>query len=97
MHARFPGAYVLILRGTAGRFTSEDLEIDFTAATLAGLRLVVDLDALEYGGKHLLYLLIDARLTSGIKLVGPLSPSLKRRFDTAGVTTRFTLTSALAA
>ncbi|MFC7795361.1 hypothetical protein [Streptomyces cinereoruber] len=83
VHARFPGAYILMLRGTADRFTSEDLEIDFAAATLAGLRLVVDLGALEYGDEHLLYLLIDARLTSGIELVGPLSPSLKRRFDTA--------------
>ncbi|MFC8290684.1 hypothetical protein ACFUJ0_24985 [Streptomyces sp. NPDC057242] len=47
MHARFPVAYVLMLRGAADMFTAEALDVDFAAATMTGSRLVVDLGALE--------------------------------------------------
>ncbi|MFJ3819424.1 STAS domain-containing protein [Streptomyces sp. NPDC090056] len=101
LHARFPSAYVLTLRGTADMFTAEDLDVDFAAATTTGPRLVVDLGALEYGDETLLGLLLDAHRTHGVELVGPLSPSFQRRLDTTGITGWFTihptLTSALAA
>ncbi|MEV7673019.1 anti-sigma factor antagonist [Streptomyces sp. NPDC088752] len=98
-HARFPGAYVLILRGTADMFTAEDLDVDFAAATMTGLRLVVDLGALEHGDETLLNLLLDAHRARGVELVGPLAPGFRRRLDTAGIadwfTVRPTLTCAL--
>ncbi|MER8267972.1 STAS domain-containing protein [Streptomyces griseus] len=97
VHAPFPGAYVLTLRGTADVTTCAALEDDFATATATGLRLIVDLAALEHGDESLLGLLINAHRTTGIELVGPLSPSFRRRLDTAGITGWFTIRPTLTA
>ncbi|MER8261766.1 hypothetical protein [Streptomyces albidoflavus] len=52
--------------------------------------------SLEHGDENLLGLLIDARRTHGVELIGPLSPSFQRRLYTAGVTHWFTIHPALA-
>ncbi|MFD4543595.1 STAS domain-containing protein [Streptomyces bauhiniae] len=97
LHAPFPSAYVLTLRGTVNAIAGEDLEDDFARAADSGLPLIVDLGALEFGDETLLGHLITARRTAGIELVGPLCPSFQRRLDTAGVTNWFTIHPSLAA
>ncbi|MEU0759353.1 STAS domain-containing protein [Streptomyces microflavus] len=97
VHAPFPGAYVLMLRGTADVCACEDLEDDFARATRSGLPLIVDLGALEFGDENLLGLLINARRAESAELVGPLSPSFRRRLDTTGVTAWFTVHPTLGA
>ncbi|WP_406251917.1 STAS domain-containing protein [Streptomyces cyaneofuscatus] len=91
VHAPFPHAYVLTLRGTADTASSDRLEDDFARATASGLPLIVDLGALEFGDETLLGLLLNARRTTGVELVGPLSPALQRRLDITGVTPWFAL------
>ncbi|MFJ4675680.1 anti-sigma factor antagonist [Kitasatospora sp. NPDC088783] len=97
IHAPFPNAYVLMLRGSAAGRACEDLEDDLARATATGLPLVVDLAALAFGDENLLGLLIKARQAGGVELVGPLSPSFQRRLDTAGVTAWFTIHPTLSA
>ncbi|WP_282202119.1 STAS domain-containing protein [Kitasatospora fiedleri] len=97
VHAPFPTAYVLTLRGTVDANAGEDLEADFARATSCGLRLIVDLGSLEHGDETLLGLLLDARPTGGLDLVGPLSPSLQRRLHTAGLADWFTIQPTLTA
>ncbi|MEK9523517.1 hypothetical protein MIU24_29680 [Streptomyces venezuelae] len=96
-HTVHPGAYLLTLSGTADAHTSERLEEDFVYAAAYGPRLVVDLSALVSGGATLLGLLLHARRFNDIELVGPLIPAFRRRLDTAGVTTWFTLHPTLTA
>ncbi|MFQ6144644.1 STAS domain-containing protein [Streptomyces seoulensis] len=91
LHAPFPGAYVLTLRGSADIVTADGLEDDFARATGSGLPLIVDLVALTFGDETLLGLLINARQDAGVELVGPLSPTFQRRLDTAGLTAWFTI------
>ncbi|MFD7853411.1 STAS domain-containing protein [Streptomyces microflavus] len=97
VHATLPSAYVLTLRGRADLTTSEALEGDFARATESGLPLIVDLGALTFGNEELLGLLIGARRTCGVTLVGPLSPSFRQRLDTVGVTAWFTVRPTLTA
>ncbi|MER7760195.1 hypothetical protein [Streptomyces sp. NPDC097619] len=98
LHATFPGAYVVTLRGVADWNMPESLLRDhFTRAADTGLRLVVDLGALEYGSEELLGLLLDARRAGGLELVGPLGDSFRGRLDRAGVTAWFTIHPTLTA
>ncbi|MFJ9352521.1 STAS domain-containing protein [Streptomyces sp. NPDC101237] len=97
VHALFPEAYVLTLRGTADVRACEVLEDDFARATGAGLPLIVDLAALAFGDETLLGLLVSARRAGGVELVGPLSPSFQRRLDIAGVGTWFIVHPTLSA
>ncbi|MEU6807922.1 anti-sigma factor antagonist [Streptomyces sp. NPDC046831] len=95
MHTPFPTAYVLSHRSNAS--AGEDLEADFAWATASALRLIVDFGALEFGDDALLGLLINARRTGGLDLVGPLSPSFQRRVHTAGLSAWFTVHPTLTA
>ncbi|MFD8117887.1 STAS domain-containing protein [Streptomyces microflavus] len=97
LHATFPGAYVLTLRGGADRTTIDALEDDFALASESGLPLIVDLGTLTFGNEELLGLLIGARRTCDVTLIGPLSASFRRRLDTAGITAWFTVHPTLTA
>lgn len=97
LHAPFPNAYVLTLRGTADTVTSEGLEHDFAPAADSGLPLIMDLGALKFGDETLLGHLITAHRSDGVELVGPLSPSFQRRLNRTGVTHWFTIHPTLAA
>ncbi|MFD7734220.1 anti-sigma factor antagonist [Kitasatospora phosalacinea] len=97
VHARFPTAYVLMLRGTADASAGEDLEAHFAWAAASGLRLIADLGALEFGDEILLGLLVNTRRAGGLDLVGPLSPSFRRRLHTAGLADWFTIHPTLTA
>ncbi|MFD4127425.1 STAS domain-containing protein [Streptomyces globisporus] len=96
VHTAFPDAHVLMLRGTANAHAHEDLEKDLARAVGTGHRLIVDLTALEHGDENLLGLLIGARRTHGVELIGPLSPSFQHRLDTAGIAHWFTIHPTLA-
>ncbi|MER5882109.1 STAS domain-containing protein [Streptomyces sp. NPDC001910] len=91
--ARFPHAYVLTLHGCTDNSTSDLLDGAFTdvAAAAGAGALVVDLGGLEFGDETLLGLLLNARKTRDVHLVGPLSPTFQRRLDTTDTTRVFTI------
>lgn len=97
LHALFPGAYVLTLRGTADATCGEGLEHVFARAAATGRRLIVDLAALEFGDEYLLGPLIEACRANGLELVGPLSPSVRHRLEITGITDLFTIHPTLSA
>ncbi|MCT6781890.1 MULTISPECIES: STAS domain-containing protein [Streptomyces] len=97
LHTVYPTAYLLRLRGNTLPATRGDLAAAFDSAAAWGLALIVDLSALDFGDEELLGHLINARRTSGITLVGPLSDSFRRRLDTAGVSALFTIQPNVAA
>ncbi|MFE6918816.1 STAS domain-containing protein [Streptomyces rubiginosohelvolus] len=90
-HTAYPTAYLLRLRGNALPAAGRNLAAAFDCAAGWGLPLIVDLSALDFGDEELLGHLVDARRTSGVTLVGPLSDSFRRRLETAGVTALFTI------
>ncbi|WP_435190672.1 STAS domain-containing protein [Streptomyces sp. bgisy126] len=96
-HTAHPGAYVLTLSGAADNCATGTLEADFVYAAAFGPRLVVDLSALTFGNGTLLSLLVHARVSHDVELVGPLAPGFQRRLDTTGTTGWFTVHPTLAA
>lgn len=95
-----PTAQVLVLRGAASFSDNEQLEAAFTRAAASHHPLIVDLAGLDFGDDTLLGLLLNARHTNKVILVGPLCPSFLHRLHRTGTDHIFdirpTLTDALA-
>ncbi|ARI51704.1 STAS domain-containing protein [Streptomyces rhizosphaericola] len=90
-HMRYRTAYVMVLRGATGPETGHQLEAAFRRAAASGLSLIVDLAALDFADEELLSHLLRAHQTSGLRLVGPLSAPVQRRFDITGADSLFTV------
>ncbi|WP_327270768.1 anti-sigma factor antagonist (plasmid) [Streptomyces sp. NBC_01218] len=90
--------HVLTLRGSTACGDAE-LEAAFDRVTRAGVPLIVDLAGLVFGSELLLGLLLAARHTTTLILVGPVCGSFQRRLRTTGTLHVFdvrpTLTEAL--
>lgn len=86
-----PDAYVLVLRGIAGLDNAEKLDNAFTQAIATGCPLVVDLAALSFADEMLLGLLITARKSRQVILVGPVAPVFRKRLATTGTEGLFTI------
>jgi len=84
-----PRVFVISLRGEADLFSHPRVEETFTRAGESGLPVVVDLSALVYGDELLLGLLLKARFSGELALVGPICDSFRRRLSITGTESAF--------